>query len=43
VLQHSHGGVEADGTERDEEVLVLREGSSHVSVLPPDALVLAEL
>lgn len=42
VLQHSRGGVDPDGAERDEEVLVMREGSSHVSVLPPDALVLSE-
>lgn len=42
VLQHSRGGVDAGGEQRDEEVLVMREGSSHVSVLPPDALVLAE-
>jgi len=43
VLQHSRGGVDAEGAERDEEVLVLREGSSHVSVLPPDDLVLSEV
>jgi hypothetical protein len=42
VLQHSPGRLDADGSERDEQVLVMREGSSHVSVLPPDALVLAE-
>jgi hypothetical protein len=43
VLQHSHGGLDPDGSERDEEVLVMRDGSSHVSVLPPNALVLSEL
>jgi hypothetical protein len=42
VLQHSRGGIDPEGAERDEEVLVMREGSSHVSVLPPHALVLAE-
>ena len=42
VLQHSHAVLGADGTERDEEVLVMREGTSHVSALPPSALVLAE-
>jgi hypothetical protein len=43
VLQHSRGSLDAEGAEHDEEVLVMREGSSHVSVLPPHALVLAEL
>lgn len=43
VLQHSRGSLDAEGAEHTEEVLVMREGSSHVSVLPPDALVLAEL
>lgn len=42
VLQHSRAGVGADGIERDEEVLVMREGTSHVSALPPAALLLAE-
>jgi len=42
VLQHSPGGREEDGTERPEEVLVMREGSSHISALPPQALDLAE-
>lgn len=42
VLQHSPGGVDADGLAREGEVLVMREGSSHVTVLPPDALALAE-
>jgi hypothetical protein len=42
VLQHSRGGLDAEGAELTEQVLVLREGTSHVSVLPPDALVLAE-
>jgi hypothetical protein len=42
VLQHSRGGVDPEGAERDEEVHVMREGSSHVSVLPPHELVLAE-
>lgn len=42
VLQHSPGRVDAEGAPRGDEVLVMREGSSHVSVLPPDALVLAE-
>lgn len=43
VLQYNPGKLDADGCERDEQVLVMREGSSHVSVLPPDELVLAEL
>jgi hypothetical protein len=42
VLQYSPAGLDADGRERAEEVLVMREGSHHVSVLPPDALALAE-
>jgi hypothetical protein len=42
VLQHSHGGLDADGSERAEEVLVMREGTSHVSTLPPEALALAD-
>lgn len=42
VLQHSPGRPAADGEKRGDEVLVMREGSSHVSVLPPDDLVLAE-
>jgi hypothetical protein len=40
VLQHSRGGVDAEGGERDEQVMVMREGSAHVSVLPPHDLVL---
>ena len=39
-MQHSHGGLDPEGGERDEQVLVMREGSAHVSVLPPHALVL---
>jgi hypothetical protein len=42
VLQHSRAGLDAGGGERAEEVLVMTEGSHHVSALPPDALVLAE-
>jgi hypothetical protein len=42
VLQHSRGGVDPEGAELDEEVLVMREGSSHVSALPPECLALAE-
>jgi hypothetical protein len=43
VLQHSRGRLDGEGAERDEEVLVMRDGSSHISVLPPNALVLSEL
>jgi hypothetical protein len=42
VLQHTQAGVEADGSGRAEEVLVMREGTSHVSVLPPEALALED-
>jgi hypothetical protein len=42
VLQHSRAGLDADGAERADEVLVMREGTSHVSALPPDELALAE-
>jgi hypothetical protein len=42
VLQHSRAGVDADGSERADEVLVMSEDSHHVSALPPDALALAE-
>jgi hypothetical protein len=41
VLQHSRAGLDTEGSER-EEVLVMKEGSSHVSALPPHELVLAE-
>ena len=42
VLQHSPGGIDSDGAARGDEVLVLCEGTSRVTVLPPEALVLAE-
>jgi hypothetical protein len=42
VLSHAPPWREADGSERVEDVLVMREGSSHVSALPPDSLVLSE-
>jgi hypothetical protein len=41
VLQHSPAKVDPNGTEQG-EVLVMREGSSHVSALPPECLALAE-
>jgi hypothetical protein len=40
VLQHSRAASEGEAT--SEEVLVMREGSSHVSALPPECLALAE-
>jgi hypothetical protein len=42
VLQHSPSGLDPQGTERPEQVLVMREGSSHISMLPPEALALME-
>jgi len=42
VLQHSRGSSDLEGAESSEQVMVMKEGSSHVSVLPPEALVLAE-
>lgn len=42
VLQHSVGASDTEGADRNEQVMVMKEGSSHVSVLPPEALVLAE-
>lgn len=42
VLQHSPGAFEPHGVEEGEKVLVMREGSSHVSALPPECLALAE-
>lgn len=40
VLQHSPGGHDESGAERPAEVLVLREGTSHIAALPPSALTL---
>lgn len=42
VLQHSPGKHDAEGASGGEEVLVMREGSSHVSALPPECLALLE-
>jgi hypothetical protein len=42
VLQHSPGAADPSGKNRGEEVLVMREGSSHVSALPPGCLALSE-
>jgi hypothetical protein len=42
VLQHSPSGLDALGAERPEQVLVMRDGSSHTSMLPPEALSLTE-
>jgi len=42
VLQHSPGGRDERGAERPEQVLVMRDNSSHVSALPPSALHLSE-
>jgi hypothetical protein len=41
VLQHSNRGNPTDSG-RAEEVHVMREGTSHVTVLPPSELVLSE-
>jgi hypothetical protein len=41
VLQHSPGTHDPAGTSQG-EVLVMREGSSHVSALPPECLDLAD-
>jgi hypothetical protein len=41
VLQHSPATHDPGGTALG-EVLVMREGSSHVSALPPECLALAE-
>jgi hypothetical protein len=41
-MQHTRGGHGAAGAVRVEEVLVMREGTSHVSAFPPEALELAE-
>jgi hypothetical protein len=43
VLQHSPPGRDENGSERPEEVLVMREGSAHISALPPQVLDLADL
>jgi hypothetical protein len=42
VLQHSPGGRDEHGGERPEQVLVLRDNSSHISALPPASLALAD-
>jgi hypothetical protein len=42
VLQHSPAGRDEHGAERPEQVLVMRDNSSHVSTLPPDSLLLAD-
>ncbi|HWO13515.1 MAG TPA: hypothetical protein VNN80_28635 [Polyangiaceae bacterium] len=42
VLQHTPGWRDEEGSERPEQVLVLRDNSSHVSALPPDCLSLSE-
>ncbi len=42
VLQHSPGALGQAGAARAEEVLVMREGSPHVSALPPECLTLAD-
>jgi len=42
VLQHTPGTPDPSGVPQGEEVLVMREGSSHVSALPPQCLALAE-
>jgi hypothetical protein len=42
VLQHLRVPLDADSSERREEVLVMREGTSHVSALPPALLVLTD-
>ena len=42
VLQHSPGGRDENGLDRPEEVLVMREGSAHISALPPQSLDLAD-
>jgi hypothetical protein len=42
VLQHSPSGLDPHGSERPEQVLVMREGSAHISMMPPDALSLME-
>jgi hypothetical protein len=42
VLQHSNRGLAPTDSGRGEEVHVMREGTSHVTVLPPSELALAE-
>jgi hypothetical protein len=42
VLQHSPSGRDAQDNERPEQVAVMREGSSHISMIPPEALALME-
>jgi hypothetical protein len=42
VLQHQPPAQDAQGSERQEEVLVMRDGSAHISAIPPEALSLME-
>jgi hypothetical protein len=42
VLQQSPSGLDSHGAERPGQVLVMREGSSHTSMVPPEALSLTE-
>jgi len=38
VLQYHPPGFDTGGSKRDEEVLVVREGTAHVTAVPPAAL-----